>query len=527
MKQYELSILIPARNEEFLARTIEDALQNIEAETEIIVVLDGQWADPGIPMHERVTVVYLPQSIGQRAAQNLACRLSSAKYVMKVDAHCAFDKGFDRKMIEKMEDDITMIPVMRNLHVFDWVCSEGHRRYQSVYRPCDVCGKEVVKEIIWNPKKRPESTSYRFDKTLHFQYFGQYKEKQIGDLVETMSIQGSCFMLTREKYWSLNICDESWGSWGQQGTEVACKTWLSGGRVLVNKNTWYAHLFRTDNMGGFPYDNPQSKVEEAREKSRDLFLNNKYPNAIHDIKWLVDKFAPVPDWHDEAKTKGIVYYTDNLLDPKISFAVQEKLKESGLPIVSVSLKPMDFADNVVLPLERGYLTMAKQILAGLERMNADIVFFCEHDVLYHPSHFDFMPPTDDKYYYNMNSWITRMTDGFSVYYDHKSLSGLCAYRSLLITHYKERIKKIEQNGFSRKMGFEPGTHNRAERVDDIKAEGYFSALPNIDLKHGKNLTVARWKQEDFRDQKNCQNWKQSFEIEGWGDTKELIKRILA
>jgi hypothetical protein len=28
----------------FLKQTIEDALKNIEAETEIIAVLDGQWA---------------------------------------------------------------------------------------------------------------------------------------------------------------------------------------------------------------------------------------------------------------------------------------------------------------------------------------------------------------------------------------------------------------------------------------------------------------------------------------------------
>ena len=32
------------------------------------------------------------------------------------------------------------------------------------------------------------------------------------------------------------------GNWGNQGIEVALKTWLSGGGVLVNHNTWYAHV---------------------------------------------------------------------------------------------------------------------------------------------------------------------------------------------------------------------------------------------------------------------------------------------
>src|SRR3972149_6193801 len=108
----DLSILIPARNEMFLYRTIEDILANIEADTEVIAVLDGKLADPPIPQNARVNVIYLPESIGQRAATNMACKLAKSKYVMKIDAHCAFDKGFDRKMIEAFKeagDDVTMV----------------------------------------------------------------------------------------------------------------------------------------------------------------------------------------------------------------------------------------------------------------------------------------------------------------------------------------------------------------------------------------------------------------------------------
>src|SRR3989304_8802753 len=128
MAEYDLSILIPARNEMFLAKTIENILENIEGNTEIIAVLDGEWAEPPVPQNERVTVIYHNQSIGQRAATNEAARLSKAKYVMKCDAHCSFDKGFDIKMMKEMKDGWTMVPLMKNLHVFDWVCPDGHRR---------------------------------------------------------------------------------------------------------------------------------------------------------------------------------------------------------------------------------------------------------------------------------------------------------------------------------------------------------------------------------------------------------------
>lgn len=301
----DLSILIPARNEEFLKRTVEDILQHVELDTEVIVVLDGKWAEPALPQYDRLKVIYVPESIGQRAATNLACRLSKAKYVMKCDAHCAFDQGFDRKMIEKMQDDYTMIPVMRNLHAFDWVCECGQRKYQDKGSLC-VCGKTMTKDMIWNPKKRPESKAYCFDPEPHFQYHNEFTKRPGygGELTESMSIQGSCFLLTRKKYWELNICDESLGSWGSQGIEVACKTWLSGGRVIVNHNTWYAHMFRTKqaNDFGFPYPISGMQTEHAKKTVLTQFKNGTWPLQKKNVSWLVEKFTP-PHWKPEDLTK--------------------------------------------------------------------------------------------------------------------------------------------------------------------------------------------------------------------------------
>ena len=151
----ELSILIPSRNEMFLKRTVEDILQNIEGDTEIIVVLDGAWPESGIPDNKRVRLVYNPESIGQRAATNQAARISNSKYVMKCDAHCSFDKGFDVKMMDAMQDDWTMVPLMKNLHAFDWVCPDGHRRYQGPEGVCTVCGKPTTKDVVWIAKESP------------------------------------------------------------------------------------------------------------------------------------------------------------------------------------------------------------------------------------------------------------------------------------------------------------------------------------------------------------------------------------
>ena len=112
MKQYDLSVLVPARNEEWLALTVENLLKNIRGNTEILVGLDGSWAYPPINDEPRVTILYHNESVGQRAMTNDLCKLSKAKYVMKIDAHCSVDEGFDVKMIDAFKDtetNVTMI----------------------------------------------------------------------------------------------------------------------------------------------------------------------------------------------------------------------------------------------------------------------------------------------------------------------------------------------------------------------------------------------------------------------------------
>lgn len=531
---YDLSILIPARNEEWLAKTVEDLVENIEGNTEIIVVLDGAWANPSIKQYPNLKVIYFPKSIGQRAATNQACRLSKSKYVAKTDAHCAFDKGFDVKLMEaiKGHDNWTIVPEMRNLHVFDWVCMDcENRRYQGRSGVCEKCGGEEFKDVVWRAKSSPKSHFYRFDNTLHFQYWGEFKKRPEGkpDIAPTLGLQGSFFMLTRDKYWELDICDEKHGSWGQQGVEVACKTWLSGGEVMVVKTTWYAHLFRTQGGDfGFPYPNPG--ISKARRYSRDLWFNNKWSKAKHDLNWLINKFAPVPDWDF---TKGILYYTDSEIeDYSIAGKVRDQLKSAvnGKKIVSVSLKPLDFGDNITLNKTRGYLTMAEQILTGLRELDTDIVFFTEHDVLYHPSHFDFVPTDKNTFYYNTNVWRVRYSDGFAVRTDDcRQLSGLCAYRDLLIDHFEKRVellsKKISDPDFKkyvRRMGFEPGTHGRIPELKG-KSDRWESKHPNIDVReHGGNLTPSRWSPDKYRNKKFAKGWKETFDIPSWGSFKEVI-----
>ncbi len=234
-------------------------------------------------------------------------------------------------------------------------------------------------------------------------------------------------------------------------------------------------------------------------------------------------------------TKGIIYYTDLRPNPKILEACQKQLSSaSGLPIVSVSLKPIDFGKNLVLEgRERSYPTMLKQIVMGLEALDTDVVFFCEHDVLYHPSHFDFVPPTDYIYYYNINNWRWVIKQDFAITYDGlHSLSGLCCNRKLALKHFTDRLNFVEAKGWDKQrareprwgrvMGYEPGTKPRRRGgFTDETFEVWRSEVPNVDIRHKNTFSAPKIKLSDFKHQPK--NWRQISvdDIPGW-DVRKIF-----
>ena len=537
----DLSVVIPGRNEMFFDQTVRTVLANIRGDTEVIAVADGGWPDPPLQDDPRLVVLQFPKAIGQRAATNAGARVGRGEYVMKLDAHCAVAEGFDVALVKPYRDgeidqQTTTIPRMYNLHAFDWRCHAcGHRKYQGPTPTiCEQCntGGPFTRELVWQPRLHRMTDFARFDANLHFQYWGAYKRRPQAqaEIADVMCCVGAGWMLPMKRYWELGGMDEAHGGWGQMGVELACKSWLSGGRQVVNKRTWFSHMFRTQGGDfGFPFPLSDREVQQARAHSRSLWMDGKWPGIKRPLGWLIDHFAPVPDWPnagtpEPAKTeptKGIVFYTDNRLDERIAAAVQRHLlrASAGLPIVSVSLKPMDFGQNIVLQKEPGVLTMTEQILAGLEALDTDVVFFCEHDMLYHPTHFDFTPRRMDRYYYNQATWKVDVETGRALHYLCNQTSGLVASRTLLVEHYRKRVARIREQGYDRNMGFEPGTHGTPRGVDDVPVDIWMSEVPNIDIRHGRNLSRSRWNQDQFRNKNTCLGWTEGDGVPGWGPTK--------
>lgn len=277
----ELSILIPARNEEWLQKTIDDIFLHCEdiGNLEVIVGLDGASELEKIKLFATMGGNYYTLNhliietskvvIGQRAMTNKLAKLSTAKYIMKCDAHVSFAQGFDRVLLASMDDNTVMTPML-----------------------CRLDAKE------WNIIATPFTKKYYFDTNMVFQYGKQEDEKDSWGLVPTMSLQGSCFVVSREKYWEWNLCDERYGSWGFQGSETACKTWFNGGRVVTNTDTFYGHMFRGagQNVTEIPYVRTKEEIEQAKMCAQELLKHPKMP-------WLIRKFNFPCDWSEEKITE--------------------------------------------------------------------------------------------------------------------------------------------------------------------------------------------------------------------------------
>ena len=205
-------------------------------------------------------------------------------------------------------------------------------------------------------------------------------------------------------------------------------------------------------------------------------------------------------------TKGIIYYTDNSLDEKFAKGFRQRLVNAALdiPIVSVSQKPIDFGHNICVgEMGRSLCMMWKEMLTALIYSQADVVYIAEHDVLYDSSHFKFEPEDDNCFYYNRNVWLVRTRDGKTMWKPSLCFSQCVCNRLLLLNDIMQRVRWCENGGIPslHQGAYEPG-RIRKTRMDERKIFGintdmkwrleYFeSAKPNVDVRHGRNLSGPR------------------------------------
>ena len=294
-----LSIIIPSRSPWFLQKTCDDLIAKAEGEIEIIIVLDGIWPDPPIKDNPKIRIIHhgmQHDSFGMRESINRGMSLARGKYVMKIDEHCMMSQGYDVQLAANCEEDWVVIPRRKRLDAENWCLTDEGRAdidYNYITYPylkwrdgsCGLHGAE------W---KRPERADIMID--------------------DTVTCQGSFYYMHKD-WWFDKIHpmnQEVYGMFINEAQEITLQTWLAGGRVIVNKNVFYAHYHKGSHGKGYGFSNAQYRLHQnERERGRknciNYFMEDKYPKAIHSWAWLVDeKFPDMPGWGTDWKERLII-----------------------------------------------------------------------------------------------------------------------------------------------------------------------------------------------------------------------------
>ena len=264
-----LSVVIPSRNEKYLNKTIHDLLAKAKGEIELIPVLDGTWP-LRIVEDSRVHYIHFSESRGMRNAINMGVAIAKGEFILKTDAHCMFGEGFDEILKSDCEDNWVVIPRRFALDPEKWELIENPKYpVDYMYLSKDLHGE------IWTEKNKDSSLADKF----------------IDDL---MSFQGSAWFMKRKYFDFLELMDEeSYGKFFNEAQEIGFKTWLSGGRVVVNKKTWYAHWHKTESRG---YTLAKGEQEQANKFVNKWLDGRVWHKQKYFLDWLIEKFKPVPTW---------------------------------------------------------------------------------------------------------------------------------------------------------------------------------------------------------------------------------------
>jgi len=95
----------------------------------------------------------------------------------------------------------------------------------------------------------------------------------------------------------------------------------------------------------------------------------------------------------------------------------------------------------------------------------------------------------------------------------------------MVDHYQRRLDEIQKRGWSQAMGYEPGTHHRSERVDDLTSASWKSVGANIDIRHTNNLSHTRWNQNEFRNKQHGWIEGSISDIPGWDTSKGILNAV--
>lgn len=186
-------------------------------------------------------------------------------------------------------------------------------------------------------------------------------------------------------------------------------------------------------------------------------------------------------------------YTANHISDYFMANTQKYLLEAthNYPLISVSHKPMDLGQNIVVDLPRTHFNIYHQAHIGAKAATTEYIAMAEDDVLYSPEHFKYRPKKKP-FAYNLGVWgIYTWQD--PPLYNYKgggriNFCSLICEREAFIKAMEERFTKYPNDEANKDLWAEPGKYERQLGVTPQEFETLYTNPPNIMFSHETALS---------------------------------------
>ncbi len=275
-----ISVIVPARNEPYLTKTIEDVFLKSSGNIQVIAVLEGgDWPKGWDALSDKhsgkLVTIYHGQPLGMRGSINQAAAIAEGDYLCKLDAHVMLAEGWDEELANDCDKKTVMVPRRYRLDPEKWTVIEDGRPpvdYEYLTPPDGNGGG--LKGKIW------ERRTVELEHEL---------------ISETWLAQGSMWFMHRDYFRFLDLLDEAnYGTFWKEMLEISAKAYLSGGRVVTNKRTWYAHWHKPKR--GYTLLNEEQQKAQAY-CMKWLTDESGWAKQTLPFASLIEKFHP-PGWEN-------------------------------------------------------------------------------------------------------------------------------------------------------------------------------------------------------------------------------------
>lgn len=187
---------------------------------------------------------------------------------------------------------------------------------------------------------------------------------------------------------------------------------------------------------------------------------------------------------------SVIYYTSNRELPGLERLVKENITKvcGGLPIISVSQKPIDFGQNICVG-DHGIsgFNMFRQVQVACQTAKTRYVVSCEADCLYPPDYFTFIPPRDDRCYRDTNLYVMGQWRKYFYYKEEGASHAQVINRELYLNRLDELFKGAPDWSTTADWNFPRERWHQLDVFDRRHSKLYRTENPVVQIKSDRSM----------------------------------------